>query len=80
MLFSVLCPHSRIEQTNILLPRPVFAQYPMLLSNLGVEARFYDCIEENGWEADLDMLRSLVDDKTRAIVVVSPSSSDLARI
>jgi hypothetical protein len=47
----------------------------MLLSNLGVEARFYDCIEENGWEADLDMLRSLVDEKTRAIVVVSQSSS-----
>ncbi|KAI9635759.1 pyridoxal phosphate-dependent transferase [Dioszegia hungarica] len=74
MLFSVLCPHSRIEQTNVLLPRPVFAQYPMLLANLGVEARFYDCIEENGWEADLDMLRSLVDERTRAIVVTNPSN------
>jgi tyrosine aminotransferase len=49
----------------------------MLLANLGVEARFYDCIEENGWEADLDMLRSLVDERTRAIVVVSRPSDDL---
>lgn len=73
LIFSVLCPHGRIEQTNVLLPRPVFSQYPMILANLGVEPRYYDCIEENDWEANLDMMRELVDEQTRAIVVVSCS-------
>jgi tyrosine aminotransferase len=55
------------------LPRPVFAQYPTLLSNLGVEVRFYDCIEENNWEADLAAIERMCDEGTRAIMVVSRS-------
>lgn len=32
--------------------------------------RFYDCLGENDWEADLDMLDSLCDERTGAIMVV----------
>ncbi|RSH95405.1 hypothetical protein EHS25_000492 [Saitozyma podzolica] len=74
LIFSVLFPPSHFERTNILLPRPVFAQYPTLLSNLGVEVRFYDCIEENNWEADLAAIERMCDEGTRAIMVTNPSN------
>lgn len=51
----------------------MFGQYPTLLANLGVEVRYYDCIEDRDWECDLDMMERLVDDDTRAILVVSAS-------
>jgi tyrosine aminotransferase len=35
-----------------------------------VEVRFYDCLEENDWEADLNAMERLCDDGTRAILVV----------
>ena len=66
----MLLPPYSVEASNILLPRPGFAQYTTLLANLGTEVRFYDCVEENDWQMDLDMLDSLCDEGTRAILIV----------
>lgn len=60
-----------MQPSNILLPRPGFSQYAMLINTLGAEIRYYDCTEENGWEVDLEMMEGLCDENTRAIVVVS---------
>lgn len=67
---GVLCD----EGTNILLPRPGFSLYETLASSKGVECRFYDLVAERSWEADLEMMEALVDDKTRAILVNNPSN------
>jgi tyrosine aminotransferase len=45
----------------------------MLINTLGAEKRYYDCIEENGWEVDLEMMEGLCDENTRAIMVVRSS-------
>ncbi|ORY29170.1 pyridoxal phosphate-dependent transferase [Naematelia encephala] len=74
LVFSILFPHQLAERSNILLPRPGFALYATLLANLNVEVRYYDCLEEQGWEVDLDMLESLCDDDTRAIMITNPSN------
>jgi len=42
----------------------------MLLGSLGGEARYYDCVEENDWEVDLDQLDQLCDENTKAILIV----------
>lgn len=63
-----------MQPSNILLPRPGFSQYAMLINTLGAEIRYYDCIEENGWEVDLEMMEGLCDENTRAIMVVSGSA------
>jgi len=59
---------------NILMPRPGFSIYKTFCGSLGVEPRHYDCVPSRSWEVDIEHMTSLIDDKTRAIVVVNPSN------
>ena len=59
---------------NILIPRPGFSVYGTLANGLSIETKEYDLLPEADWEVDLDHLDSLVDDKTRAILVNNPSN------
>lgn len=59
---------------NILLPRPGFSLYATICGHLGVEVRYYDLLPERNWEADLTQAASLVDGKTRAMLVNNPSN------
>lgn len=60
--------------SNILLPRPGFSIYKTLAEAIGIEVRLYNLQPEKSWEIDLDHLRSLIDNKTSAILVNSPSN------
>ncbi|XP_074644544.1 tyrosine aminotransferase-like isoform X2 [Tubulanus polymorphus] len=59
---------------NILVPRPGFPLYTTLANSIGIETKHYDLVPERGWEIDLDHFESLIDDKTAAIVLNSPSN------
>ncbi|CAG0879322.1 unnamed protein product [Cyprideis torosa] len=59
---------------NILVPRPGFPLYKTLAEGLGIETRQYDLIPELNWEPDLEHLQSLIDEKTRTIIVNNPSN------
>lgn len=59
---------------NILIPRPGFSLYVTLCQSLGIEPRFYDLIPSDNWKVDLEHLASLVDDRTRAVLVNNPSN------
>jgi tyrosine aminotransferase len=61
----------RPGRSNVLLPKPGFAQYALLLNSLGAEVRYYELQEEKNWEVDLDHLEGLIDDDTKAILLVS---------
>jgi tyrosine aminotransferase len=62
------------EDANMLVPRPGFPLYQVLCDYHGVEVRYYDLLASNNWEIDIDSLRSLVDDKTCALIVNNPSN------
>ncbi len=62
------------EGDNILLPRPCFATIVTIMENLKVEVRFYDLLPDQRWECDLEMMRKSIDEKTKAILVNSPSN------
>ncbi|RNF26591.1 putative tyrosine aminotransferase [Trypanosoma conorhini] len=70
MCFGAMCS----EGDNILLPSPFFAHYDTICRYYGIEPRHYRCDHEKDWEIDLDHLRSLVDDKTKAILINNPSN------
>ncbi|KAK4687061.1 tyrosine aminotransferase, partial [Tremellales sp. Uapishka_1] len=75
LIFNVLLPHnSASSPANILLSSPGFPQYEALLATLGTEVRHYQCVEENGWEIDLEGLDALCDEETRAILITNPSN------
>lgn len=59
---------------NLLVPRPGFPLALPIAENLGINLKHYDLLPEKGWEIDLDSLRALVDDKTKAILVNNPSN------
>lgn len=62
------------EGDNILIPAPGFSLYKTLSSARGVSTRSYRCLAEKRWEIDLDHMASLVDDRTRAILLTNPSN------
>ncbi|EDV19635.1 uncharacterized protein TRIADDRAFT_33190 [Trichoplax adhaerens] len=59
---------------NILIPCPGFTLYGVLSRHRDVEIREYRLLPEQSWNVDLDHLESLIDDRTKLIVVVNPSN------
>ncbi|KAL1345924.1 hypothetical protein AAHE18_08G152000 [Arachis hypogaea] len=59
---------------NILLPRPGYPQYETRAALCGLEVRHFDLLPNSSWEVDIDSLEALADDKTMAMVLVSPSN------
>lgn len=58
---------------NILIPRPSW-NYSTWLCGSGIEAQFYDLDPSNDWQIDLKHMESLINDKTRAILINSPGN------
>lgn len=59
---------------NVLLPKPGFSIYQTISISRGHEVRHYNLLPERSWEIDIDHLESLIDDRTRAILVNNPSN------
>lgn len=59
---------------NVLLPSPTYPLYETILNRLGVEIRFYKMKQEDGWQPDVAQIDSIVDERTRAIVVINPNN------
>ncbi|WP_456367661.1 aminotransferase class I/II-fold pyridoxal phosphate-dependent enzyme [Thermococcus sp.] len=59
---------------NILVPSPSYPPYTGLVKFYGAEPREYLTIEENGWQPDLDDMRKLIDERTKAIAVINPNN------
>ena len=59
---------------NVLLPTPTYPLYETILIRLGVEIRYYHLDESNDWQPNCDHIASLIDEKTRAIVVINPNN------
>lgn len=59
---------------NILLPRPGFSLYQTICEHLDVKWKHYNLLPEREWEVDLEQLSSLVDERTKVILVNNPSN------
>ena len=59
---------------SVLLPAPWYFNHEMTLATLGVEARPLPCRAESGFVPDPDTAAGLIDDRTRAIVLVTPNN------
>lgn len=60
--------------TQILVPGPAYPPYISYAEFFGGEAIQYRTSEENGWQPDLDDVRSKITDLTRAIVIINPNN------
>jgi alanine-synthesizing transaminase len=59
---------------EVLLPAPGYPLYPAILSKLGGEARYYRLDEKQGWQPSVEEVRSLIRERTRALVLINPNN------
>ncbi|XP_075996447.1 tyrosine aminotransferase [Genypterus blacodes] len=67
---SVLCNPG----DNILVPCPGFSLYKTLAVSMGVEVQLYNLLPEKSWEADLQQMESLINERTSCLIVTNPSN------
>jgi aspartate/methionine/tyrosine aminotransferase len=59
---------------EILVPGPCYPPYVSFVKFFGGRPVSYRTVEENGWQPDVDDVRSKVTDKTRGIVIINPNN------
>ncbi|EGC36283.1 hypothetical protein DICPUDRAFT_32147 [Dictyostelium purpureum] len=59
---------------NILIPKPGFSLYECTSKSKGFGIKYYNLQSQNNFQVDLEHLKSLIDDKTKAILVNNPSN------
>ncbi|MBM2817306.1 MAG: alaA [Ignavibacteria bacterium] len=59
---------------NFLMPTPGYPLYTAVQSKLELESNPYYLDESNGWQPDVGDIRSKINNKTRAIVLINPNN------
>jgi aspartate aminotransferase len=59
---------------NVVVPSPHWTSYELAAKKVGAETRFLKAKLESEWRIDMEKLAELVDDKTRLIILNSPSN------
>jgi alanine-synthesizing transaminase len=59
---------------EILIPAPDFPLWTAAATLCGGVPRHYRCDETNGWQPDLDHLKSLITPRTRGMVIINPNN------
>src|SRR5213593_2890531 len=59
---------------EVLVPAPGYPLYPAILNKLGAQARYYRLVESNDWQPSTQEVSSLINERTRAIVLINPSN------
>ena len=59
---------------EVLLPAPGYPIYPAIVGKLNARVRYYHLQPDQGWLPSVDEIRSLINSKTRAIVLINPSN------
>ncbi|WP_460774866.1 pyridoxal phosphate-dependent aminotransferase [Microbacterium sp. GXF7504] len=62
------------EGDEVLIPAPDYPLWTAMTSLGGGTPVHYVCDEQNGWEPDIEDIRSKITDRTKAIVVINPNN------
>ncbi|MCX6549511.1 MAG: aminotransferase class I/II-fold pyridoxal phosphate-dependent enzyme, partial [Acidobacteria bacterium] len=59
---------------EVLIPMPTYPLYTAVMAKIGAKTVYYRADPDNGWQPDLDQIKSLVTPRTRALVVIDPNN------
>jgi alanine-synthesizing transaminase len=62
------------EGEEVLVPSPTYPLYTAVLAKIGALPSYYKTDHTNHWQPDLDHIKSLINPKTRALVVIDPNN------
>jgi alanine-synthesizing transaminase len=70
-----ICLTALVEDgENVLTPSPGYPLYTAILAKLGAIENPYYLDESNGWQPDIEDIKSKINDRTRAIVLINPNN------
>jgi len=59
---------------ELLIPGPTYPQYTLITRFNNAEPVAYRCIEEDGWQPDVDDIRKKISKRTKGIVLINPNN------
>jgi aspartate/methionine/tyrosine aminotransferase len=59
---------------EVLLPAPCYPVYPAIINKLDAITRYYRLSHQTNWQPPVDEIRSLVNERTRALLLINPSN------
>src|SRR4029453_3011148 len=62
------------EGEEVLVPSPTYPLSTAVLAKIGAQPSYYRTDPANHWLPDLDHIRSLINSKTRALVIINPNN------
>ncbi len=62
------------EGENVLTPSPGYPLYTAIASKLQAFENPYYLNEENGWQPDIEDIKSKINDKTKGIIIINPNN------
>ncbi|HXG66074.1 MAG TPA: aminotransferase class I/II-fold pyridoxal phosphate-dependent enzyme [Blastocatellia bacterium] len=62
------------EGDEVLIPAPGYSIYTALVNKLGAVPRYYRLDDSQVWLPSLDEVRSLINERTRAIILINPNN------
>ena len=62
------------EGEEVLVPAPTYPLYTAVLAKIGARPAYYRTDHTREWQPDLDHIRSLINPRTRALVVIDPNN------
>lgn len=70
-----ICISSLVNQgENFLMPTPGYPLYTAIQAKYELEPNPYYLDESNGWQPDIDDIKSRINSKTRAIILINPNN------
>jgi len=59
---------------EVLLPAPCYPVYPAIVNKLDAITRYYRLSHQTNWQPPVDEIRSLINERTRALLLINPSN------
>ncbi len=59
---------------ELLIPGPTYPQYGLITRFNDAEPIAYRCIEEEGWQPDVEHIRKRISNRTKGIVIINPNN------
>ncbi len=59
---------------EVLLPSPDYPLWSAAVALNGGTQRYYDCLPDQGFQPDLTQIESLINDRTKALVIINPNN------
>lgn len=71
---SMVCSALFQKDDEVLLPTPCYSLWNNEVILRDAKPVFYNCDENYGWNPDTDHIKSLITDKTKAILIINPNN------